>query len=541
MLKSISIKVRLICLISFLAALMVFIGSVANYRLSNTNDSLQTIYEEGLVASLQLDQLMRQINRNQLIIATIITGDQTKIDEMMDLVERNEAQISNLWETYTATYSLTPEEKKVAKQFVTARKVYVTEELNRAVAALRARTPMLATDILQGTMEQRYQDVNTHLDALIHLQQKAAKDEFLQSQKRYERFRIVSICFIAFGLFLSGLVVYRLVSWISRPLDYAVTIAQRVADGDLTQDIAIASTDEFGKLLQALKDMNGKLCKIVTEVRSGTDTIATASHQISSGNLDLSSRTEQQAARLEETATSMEELTSTVKQNADNARQANQLVVSASEYATKGGEVVGEVVDTMESIKQSSRKIVDIIGVIDGIAFQTNILALNAAVEAARAGEQGRGFAVVAAEVRSLAQRSAGAAREIKALINDSVEKVDAGGKLVDAAGTTMEQIVTSVKQVVDIMNEIAAASQEQSTGIEQVNRAISHMDEATQQNAALVEEAAAAAQSMQDQAGALSQAVSVFRLDNNAAQADRLAAPSTLRVSMASRVPMLN
>jgi len=534
MLKNISIKVRLIFLISFLAALMLFIGCVAIYRLSNANDSLQTVYEDGLIASMQLDKLRSLLSSNQLIIATIITGDQTKIDERMDLIEKNEGEIDKLWDATLATYSLTPEEKQVAEQFVKARKVYVTEELKRAVAAMRARTPMLATDILQGTMEPRYEQVHAHLNKLLELQQSRAKDEFDKSQKRYQRFRAVSIVFIGFGMLLSALVIYRLVHWISRPLDYAVTIAQRVASGDLTQDIAVTSTDEFGKLLQALKNMNAKLSQIVTEVRSGTETIASASHQISSGNLDLSSRTEQQASGLEETASSMEELTSTVKQNDDNARQANQLVASASDFAIKGGQVVGEVVGTMESIKASSRKIVDIIGVIDGIAFQTNILALNAAVEAARAGEQGRGFAVVASEVRNLAQRSAGAAKEIKTLINDSVEKVDAGGKQVDAAGATMEQIVTSVKQVADIMNEIAAASREQSAGIEQINHAIAHMDQSTQQNAAMVEQATAAAQSLQDQAGKLSQAVSVFRLGNNAAPTDSLALSYTSGASAA-------
>jgi methyl-accepting chemotaxis protein len=262
--------------------------------------------------------------------------------------------------------------------------------------------------------------------------------------------------------------------------------------------------------------MNDSLGRIVGEVRSGTDTIATASSQIAAGNLDLSSRTEQQASSLEETASSMEALTSTVKQNADNARQANQLAGSASEIALKGGVVVAQVVATMDSINASSKKIVDIIGVIDGIAFQTNILALNAAVEAARAGEQGRGFAVVASEVRNLAQRSAAAAKEIKGLIGDSVEKVDAGAKLVDQAGTTMGEIVESVKRVTDIMGEITAASQEQTSGIEQINQAISQMDQVTQQNASLVEEAAAAAESLQDQAGNLARVVSVFKLDGN-------------------------
>ncbi|WP_411884371.1 methyl-accepting chemotaxis protein [Polaromonas sp. YR568] len=300
---------------------------------------------------------------------------------------------------------------------------------------------------------------------------------------------------------------------ITRPLNEAVAIARRVADGDLSATIEVTTKDETGQMLQALKDMNESLAGIVSDVRSGTDTIATASSQIATGNHDLSSRTEEQASSLEETAASMEELTSTVKQNADNARQANQLAVSASSVAVRGGSVVAEVVGTMGAINASSRKIVDIIGVIDGIAFQTNILALNAAVEAARAGEQGRGFAVVAAEVRSLAQRSAAAAKEIKTLISDSVDKVEEGSKQVAEAGKTMDEIVDSVKRVTDIMAEITAASQEQTSGIEQINQAITQMDQVTQQNAALVEEAAAAASSLQEQASGLSQLVSVFRL----------------------------
>jgi methyl-accepting chemotaxis protein len=301
---------------------------------------------------------------------------------------------------------------------------------------------------------------------------------------------------------------------ITRPLTHAVKIAGAVASGDLTQHIEVNSTDETGQLMQALKHMNDGLLNTVTQIRQGADTIATASSEIAAGNLDLSSRTEQQASSLEETASSMEELTSTVKQNADNARQANQLAATASSVAIKGGSVVSQVVDTMESINASSKKIVDIISVIDGIAFQTNILALNAAVEAARAGEQGRGFAVVASEVRSLAQRSASAAKEIKGLIDDSVSKVGAGSKLVNEAGTTMEDIVASIKRVNDIMAEIRAASDEQSSGIEQVNQAITQMDQATQQNASLVEQAAAAAESMQEQARNLVQVVSVFKVD---------------------------
>ncbi|MNR90429.1 Methyl-accepting chemotaxis protein III [compost metagenome] len=329
---------------------------------------------------------------------------------------------------------------------------------------------------------------------------------------------------------------------ITRPLREAIVVASRAADGDLTANIGRPSKDEIGDLMRALGGMNDGLKKIVTDVKAGTDFINTASAEIASGNLDLSSRTEQQAASLEETASSMEELTSTVRQNADNAQQANQLAVSASSVAAKGGAVVKEMITTMGAINGSSRKIVDIIGVIDGIAFQTNILALNAAVEAARAGEQGRGFAVVATEVRSLAQRSAAAAKEIKVLIADSVSNVDAGSKLVDEAGKTMDDVVGSIRHVTDIMNEIMAATQEQSSGIEQVNTAIGQMDQVTQQNAALVEEAAAASQSLRDQADKLAQIVSVFKIDDthasnvHAAQGEQQSLSHTSHASLGYR-----
>jgi len=296
-----------------------------------------------------------------------------------------------------------------------------------------------------------------------------------------------------------------------QPLDRAVKVARSIAAGELVR-FQVRPEDETRSLLLALNQMSANLTAIVSDVGANVAGVTAAASQIASGNKDLSSRTEEQASSLEETAASMEELTSTVKQNADNALQANQLAVSASEVAVKGGTVVGQVVDTMASINESSRKIVDIIGVIDGIAFQTNILALNAAVEAARAGEQGKGFAVVAAEVRNLAQRSAAAAKEIKGLIDDSVGKVDAGSLLVGEAGKTMHEIVGSVQRVTDIMGEITAASREQTQGIEQINQAITQMDQVTQQNAALVEQANAAAVSLQDQAGGLAQAVGLFR-----------------------------
>jgi len=330
---------------------------------------------------------------------------------------------------------------------------------------------------------------------------------------------------------VAGIVVSRS---IVRPLDRAVAVAKTVAAGDLRTHIEVSSNDETGQLLAALRDMNASLKQIVTKVRSGAETIAVASDEIAQGNMDLSSRTEQQAGALEETASSMEELTSTVKQNADNARQARQLAVSACDVAVKGGDIVERAVGTMAAISESSKQIADIIGVIDGIAFQTNILALNAAVEAARAGEQGRGFAVVASEVRSLAQRSAVAAKEIKSLIGASTERVEAGSALVGEAGATMTDIVASVKRVMDVMAEISAATTEQGAGIEQINIAVTEMDTVTQQNAALVEEAAAAAEALREQTVALNGVVGVFKLDGDAAPAAANDAPAGPAIGVA-------
>ncbi|SFB24855.1 methyl-accepting chemotaxis protein [Collimonas sp. OK607] len=396
------------------------------------------------------------------------------------------------------------------------------------------------------------------LDELLSLQRKSIDQTGREVAQLYDRSFNLMVLLGVLMIALGAVCAFLISRSITRPLGEAIKVAQTVASGDLSSHIEVKTTDETGQLMQALKDMNDSLLTVVGDVRTGTDTIATASSQIASGNQDLSARTEQQASSLEETAASMEQLTSTVKQNADNARQANQLAVSASGVAIKGGGVVSQVVETMGSINTSAKKIVDIIGVIDSIAFQTNILALNAAVEAARAGEQGRGFAVVASEVRSLAQRSAAAAKEIKTLIGDSVEKVDVGVKLVDQAGTTMGEIVDSVKRVTDIMSEIAAASEEQTAGIEQVNQAIMQMDQVTQQNAALVEEAAAAAASLQDQAANLVNVVSVFntgemsmsgsaplktisRSSPAAATASRIAiAPRNIRQSAATNVKPL-
>ncbi len=340
------------------------------------------------------------------------------------------------------------------------------------------------------------------------------KEAHAAAAAHYQTACIFLLAAVISALCLGSIVTYWLVRSITVPLNTAVKIAQTVATGDLTRSIEVKSKDETGQLLQALKDMNRSLQNIVGKVRGDADTIAAATSQIASSNLDLSSCTEQQAGSLEKTASTMVELTSTVKQNGEHARQANQLAISASDVAVKGGEVVSQVVNTMGSINDSAKKIADIIGVIDGIAFQTNILALNAAVEAARAGEQGRGFAVVATEVRNLAQRSASAAKEIKSLITDSVEKVEVGSKLVNQAGMTMDEIVASVKRVTDIISKITAAGQEQEAGIGEINQAIIEMDNVTRKNVALAEETATATHSLQRQAIGLAQAASVFKLD---------------------------
>jgi methyl-accepting chemotaxis protein len=368
-------------------------------------------------------------------------------------------------------------------------------------------------ELLKGASYQAFSTMSDRIGELSRINAAGADASYAESQRVYDVARGVVI-----GVFLLSVVVaIGLGLWITRlitgPVSQAVEATRQIANGNLTVSLEVRSRDEIGQLMQSLVDMRDNLSSVVSGVRHNAESVATASAQIASGNNDLSARTEEQASALEETAASMEQLGSTVRQNADNARQANQLALNASTVAAYGGEVVTKVVDTMRGINDASRKIADIIGVIDGIAFQTNILALNAAVEAARAGEQGRGFAVVAGEVRSLAQRSAEAAKEIKGLITTSVERVGQGSELVDQAGETMNEVVTAIRRVTDIMGEISTASGEQSAGVAQVGEAVTQMDQATQQNAALVEESAAAAGSLNQQAQELVAAMAIFKL----------------------------
>jgi len=428
--------------------------------------------------------------RNMLIL-----DDKEKIKGEMTAVEENKKLRMQYIEQLKNT--TTSAEGKVALQAVLEVRAAYTPLEDNYLELVAAGNMTAAKELLLEKMRPAQINFINALEAYIRLENDAVSSAGKQAAEDYQSGRDLMI---ALGLLaaLAGMAA----SWFitrsvlkqlgGEPID-AVSAANRIASGDLSTLVHVNKNDR-SSLMFSISTMRDSLANIVGQVRLGTETIAAASSQIAAGNLDLSSRTEQQASALEETAASMEELTSTVKQNGDNARQANQLAVSASDVAIKGGQIVSEVVDTMGSINESARKIVDIIGVIDSIAFQTNILALNAAVEAARAGEQGRGFAVVASEVRNLAQRSASAAKEIKSLIGNSVEKVDAGSKLVNQAGLTMNEIVASVKRVTDIMGEITIAGQEQETGILQINQAVTEMDTVTQQNAALVEEAASAA-----------------------------------------------
>jgi methyl-accepting chemotaxis protein len=496
---------------------LVFTVGLGVANLSKVNDASDTIVLKRMPRIDMSTRLLGEVNDIAIAMRNMMLSEDPadrvkQVDEIMSSRKEAEnilAALDKALETEKGRALLRQ------KQELNARYTKAQEELIRMINAndLEGAKVYLKTSVRPVLAEYK-----KAIGDQIDMQKELASRDSDAATDTYVFSRNLMLALGVLALAVAGVLAWWITGSIVRPVRRALTVANAVAAGDLTTRVESDSRDEMGQLLQALKTMNDNLVKTVTTVRSGTEAIDTASGEVAAGNQDLSSRTEQQASSLEETASSMEELTSTVKQNADNARQANTLAEAASGVAARGGQVIHDVVSTMEQIHAASGKIADIISVIDGIAFQTNILALNAAVEAARAGEQGRGFAVVAGEVRNLAQRSAAAAKEIKTLIDDSSEKVDTGSRLVKEAGSTMGDIVDSVRRVTDILNEITVASQEQTAGIEQINEAITQMDTVTQQNAALVEQAAAASQSMQDEAARLSAAVAVFKLEHGAA-----------------------
>ncbi|HZW21531.1 methyl-accepting chemotaxis protein [Noviherbaspirillum sp.] len=502
--------------------LLVVLALASLSSMSNIHTSLDKVINENNVVTKELNDMRQAVMRVAVAVRNVSV--MTNEDEVNNEIKHIDAANAEYQESAAALGKMmTDGAGKALLGKIAAGQAATAPGVDRAIALAKKQGDVIPV-LLSSVVPHQRAWVEA-IDEMIAHQQKLARQTSVEANDAYGNALLLTLALAGAALTIGVFVAWYVTRSITAPLKGAVHVARRVADGDLSTRVTVESEDETGQLLAALRDMNESLVRIVGEVRAGTDTITDASSEIARGNMDLSARTEEQASSLQMTASSMEELTSTVKHNADSAAQANKLAATASEVAVRGGTVVSQVVETMGSINESAKKIVDIIGVIDGIAFQTNILALNAAVEAARAGEQGRGFAVVAAEVRNLAQRSAAAAKEIKALISDSVEKVGIGARLVDQAGTTMDEVVTSVRHVTDIISEIAAASNEQTAGIEQVNQAITQMDNVTQQNAALVEQAAAAASAMQEQAGNLSAVVSVFKLRDGNAPVKRLTA----------------
>lgn len=515
--NNLKIGVRLAISFAVVLVLLVAIGLLSLNELGNVNKDLQTIVEEENRAMAQVNDLALAVGEKERLVRSLILYDDVQDQErtVRRLQERSQ-EIRRSMEALSESLS------SMGHGSVIAGVRDTNGALDNAMQELvdrfnRGQSDAMLTDFVESSVSPLGREARTALDAARQDIEAAVRSAADRAASAYGNSRTLVI-----GLTLAALAIgAALATWLGRsiviPIREAVDNAQAVANGDLNGAARSRRKDEAGQLLNALADMRDKLREIVGGIREGVDTINTASGEIAVGNTDLSQRTEEQASSLEETAASMEELTSTVKQNADNAREANSLARTASENADRGGDVVDDVVKRMADIREGSRKMSEIISVIDGIAFQTNILALNAAVEAARAGEQGRGFAVVATEVRSLAQRSASAAKDIKALIEGSVENINTGSELADKAGDAMDEIVTSIRKVRDIIGEISAASDEQSAGIEQINQAVSQMDQVTQQNAALVEESAAAAESLQSQAEELEVSVSRFRTGDDA------------------------
>ncbi|ABB06962.1 methyl-accepting chemotaxis protein [Burkholderia lata] len=516
MLHNWSIRTTLTAVGLILVALAAAVGGLGLYALNHASRSLDEIAHVDLPAIHTLDDTSSYLLRARVSLDRFRSltegGNTAEAAKVLDRAQELYAKSNQNWQAFQSTPKLGVEQALV-DELTTRYTTIVKEGVEPEFAAARAGDMAAYHAVADTKISPMFVAYDQAASAVIASLQKRAEDRQAATQSQIS----LMIGLIAAGIAIAFVVViairFALRGLIVQPLEDAIAHFERIAGGDLTQPVNVFSTNEIGRLFGGIKRMQDAVTTMVQAVHRGTESIDVGAREISTGNTDLSQRTEEQAASLQETASSMEQLTGTVRQNAENARQASQLAVNASDIATQGGDVVGQVVSTMQDIAASSGKVVDIIGTIEGIAFQTNILALNAAVEAARAGEQGRGFAVVAGEVRSLAQRSASAAKEIKTLIGDSAEKVESGSALVSRAGSTMDEIVQAVRRVTDIMGEISAASDEQSTGIEQVNRAVGQMDSVTQQNAALVEQAAAAAASLEEQTRQMKTIVSGWRV----------------------------
>ncbi len=529
----------------FLAVVLLtaLLGAISLVQMSRIHANAEEIATNLLPSVTQTGELRVLLNRMRRAEAGMVTArSAAEVKAFAEQVAGRHKDLSRVEAVYESLIDM-PKEREVFNAYKTRKAAYVAlkdklADIAKGVDFSTAETMELTADALSmlyaGESESAFVTTAETLGELQKINSDAALQANEDAKTVFNVARAWVLGTLGLCVALAAVLGVAITRAVTRPAHHAVLAARAIADGDLATEVPSGGKDEMGQLLSALGDMRANLARVVSGVRSNAEGVASASSQIASGNNDLSARTEQQASALEETAASMEELGSTVRQNADNARQANQLAVSASTVAVQGGDVVAEVVETMKGINASSNKIADIISVIDGIAFQTNILALNAAVEAARAGEQGRGFAVVAGEVRNLAGRSAEAAKEIKSLITASVERVEQGTALVDKAGATMTEVVASIRRVTDIMGEISAASSEQSAGVGQVGEAVTQMDQATQQNAALVEEMAAAASALNAQAGELVNAVAVFKLDAHATSAQRSSSHSTATTARA-------